>query len=221
MVTGEATPAVASLQEATVVPDPTLASTAVERVTDLLSATSPESQETLPASNAVRRVTCPENAPTSSREVMAAATTPEPATTVDSQDISPETALPSLAVIPQAVLATTAVKLVTSAETAPSLELREDLVDTAAPADIKEEATDPATTAVVPATSAETALSQDLEEVATAAAVVVLDLATIAVKSVISPEIAQPAAAAVTLEAIKRLSRCTQSVNFLSYVQTY
>lgn len=39
-----------------------------------------------------------------------------PATTVDSLDISPETALPSLVAIPQAEVATIAVKLVTSAE---------------------------------------------------------------------------------------------------------
>jgi len=81
--------------------------------------------------------------------------------------------------------------------------------------------TDLATTAEVLDTSAETAPSPEVEEdrtVVTAQAD--RDPATIAAKSVISPEIAPlAAAAAVTLEAIKLLKRCTRVI-FPICVQT-
>jgi len=195
------------------VKDRTRASTAVEMVTDLLSAPSPESQETLPVSSAVRRVTCPESAPTSSQvetrtEVV---TTPELVTTVDSQAISPETALPSQAEAhtEEAVTeaATTVVNPVTSAETAPSPELREALVDMEVPrVDTREDPTDRATTAVALATSVETALSlaQVVEEEVTPAAEA-LDPATIAARPVTSLETALPEVAEAATLVTKRL----------------
>jgi len=213
VVTGEATLAVVSPQAEATVNARTLVSTAVEMVTDLLSAPSPESQETLPASSAVRRVTCPESAPTSSQveTPMEEVTTPVPVTTVDSQAISPETALPSQAEAhtEEAVTeaATTVVNPVTSAETAPSPELREALVDMAdPPVDTRVARTDRATTVEALATSAETAPSPDLVVVveATAPAEAVVHV-TIAARPVTSPETAQLAVPEAETLVTKRL----------------